>query len=80
VSEEIATAAGDIIDWQRRAATAEALEAYWKQKHADAWILIGRLDYALERIAEAEGIRSARLWARKMRQEIKDNVGKGGTA
>lgn len=57
-------------------AVAQALEAYWKQRHADAWILIGRLDLAFEKITLAQGIKEARGWARRMRNEIKDKVGK----
>jgi len=60
----------------RQLATAQALEDYWKQRHADAWTLIGRLDYALEQIGAARGIRDARGWAWRMRQEIADRTKK----
>jgi multidrug resistance efflux pump len=56
---------------QRQLATAQMMERYWEQQHGEAWIQIGRIDYALEQIVSAQGIRDARHWARKMREEIK---------
>jgi multidrug resistance efflux pump len=56
---------------QHDLAQAHAMEAYWQQQHGEAWIQIGRIDYALEQIVSAPGIRDARHWARQMRAEIK---------
>lgn len=61
---------------RRQVATAKALEDYWRNKHAEAWTLIGRIDYALEQIATAQGIREARRWAKQMRNEIKGGTSK----
>lgn len=60
---------------QHALAMAHAMGAYWKQQHADAWTQIGRIDYALEQIVGAPGIRDARHWAREMRAEIKKASG-----
>jgi hypothetical protein len=59
---------------RRERDTALAAETYWKLRHADAWTLIGRLDYALEQIKVAKELRGARRWAVKMRAEIKGKV------
>lgn len=47
-----------------------ALMTYWRQQHAEAWQLIGRIDYALDQIIAAPGAKEARAWARRMRDEI----------
>ena len=59
---------------QRELATAEAAEAYWKDRHAEAWTFIGRLDYALEQIATTKYKSNAQRWAANMRAEIKAKV------
>jgi hypothetical protein len=74
MSEEIAIAAADlstVLELRRQLATAQMMERYWQEQHDKAWIQIGRIDYALEQIVSAQGIRDARHWARQMREEIK---------
>lgn len=51
-------------------AASQALEGYWQQQHAEAWRLIGRLDYAFEEIVKAKTLATARQWATRMRAEI----------
>ena len=58
----------------RQLATSHALEGYWQQQHAEAWRLIGRLDYAFEEIVKAKTLATARQWATKMRAEITAHI------
>jgi len=66
----------EIQQLMRQRDTAQALEAYWQERHGDAWTLIGRLDFALEQIGAAKGIIFARELARRMRSEIQQHIGK----
>lgn len=66
--EEIAV---DNLAPQRKLQVAAAAEAYWQRKHDEAWILLGRVDFAAEQAVRAKGIRDARAWAARARDEIK---------
>lgn len=70
LSRPDAQQAADILVLRRRLAIVEAAETYWQQQHADAWKLIGRLDYTLEEIGKVKTLAEVRRWTAKMRAEI----------